>query len=163
TVLGRLAGACYDRRRTVLVIWILAIIGVSVVAQMVGTHFENKFTAGNTPSQQATNILQATFPSKSGDTADIVFHTAAPVTSRANEAAVDEVVAHVGPLPWVQSVISPFSATGAHQIAQPSKGNIAFAQVQFTTDTADIPVPAIKQVITTAQSAAHQGFQVELG
>ena len=82
TALGRLAGACYDRRRTVLVIWILAIIGVTVVAQMVGTHFENKFTAGNTPSQQATNILQATFPSKSGDSADIVFQTAAPVTSQ---------------------------------------------------------------------------------
>ena len=75
TALGRLAGACYDRRRTVLVLWILAIIGITVVAQVVGTHFENKFTAGNTPSQQAQNILQARFPSKSGDTADVVFHT----------------------------------------------------------------------------------------
>ena len=72
-------------------------------------------------------------------------------------------MASVEPLPWVQSVTSPFSAAGAHQIAQPSKGNIAFAQVQFTTDTADIPVPAIKTVITTAQAAAHEGFQVELG
>ena len=72
-------------------------------------------------------------------------------------------VGSVEPLPWVQSVTSPFSAAGAHQIAQPSKGNIAFAQVQFTTDTADIPVPAIKKVITTAQAAAHRGFQVELG
>jgi hypothetical protein len=51
TALGRLAGVCYDRRRTVLVLWILALIGVTVLAQMVGTHFENKFTAGNTPSQ----------------------------------------------------------------------------------------------------------------
>ena len=92
-----------------------------------------------------------------------IFHTTAPVTSRANEAAVDKVVARVEPLPWVQSVTSPFSAAGVHQIAPPSKGNIAFAQVQFTTDTADIPVPAIKNVIRTAQAAAHQGFQVELG
>jgi RND superfamily putative drug exporter len=163
TALGRLAGVCYDRRRTVLVLWILAIIGISVVAQMVGTHFENKFTAGNTPSQQATNILQATFPTKSGDTADIVFHTTSPIATAANEAAIDKVVTSVEPLPWVQSVTSPFSAAGAHQIAQPSKGNIAFAQVQFTTDTADIPVPAIKKVITTAQAGAHEGFQVELG
>ena len=161
--MGRLAGACYDRRRTVLILWILAIIGVTVVAQLVGTHFENKFTAGNTPSQQATNILQATFPTKSGDTADIVFHTTSPIATAANEAAIDKVVSSVEPLPWVQSVTSPFSAAGAHQIAQPSKGNIAFAQVQFTTDTADIPVPAIKKVITTAQAAAHRGFQVELG
>ena len=78
TALGRLAGACYDRRRTVLALWILAIIGITVIAQVVGTHFENRFTAGNTPSQQAQNILQSRFPSKSGDTADVVFHTTAP-------------------------------------------------------------------------------------
>src|SRR5580658_2577069 len=159
TVLGRLAGACYDRRRTVLVLWILVIIGMTVVAQMVGTHFENKFTAGNTPSQQATNILQERFPSKSGDTADIVFHTAAPIA--ANEAAIDRVVTSVRPLPFVQGVTSPFSPAGAHQIAP--HGNIAFAQVQFTTDTADIPTGAVKTVISTAQAAAHPGFQVELG
>jgi RND superfamily putative drug exporter len=165
TALGRLAGACYDRRRTVLTIWILAIIGVTVVAQMMGTHFENKFTAGNTPSQQATSILQERFPSKSGDTADVVFHTAAPVTSAANQAAITKVVAGLKPLPYVQSVTSPFSTAGAgaHQIAQPSKGNIAFAQVQFTTDSADIPIPAIKKVITAAQAADHRGFQVALG
>ncbi len=159
TALGRLAGVCYDRRRTVLVIWILAIIGVTVVAQMVGTHFENKFTAGNTPSQQALNILQERFPAKSGDTADVVFQTNSPITGTANRAAIDKVVTSLEPLPYVQSVTSPFSAAGAHQI----RGNIAFAQVQFTTDTADIPVPAIKKVISTAQSAAHDGFRVELG
>jgi putative drug exporter of the RND superfamily len=163
TALGRLAGVCYDRRRTVLVIWILAIIGMTVLAQMVGTHFENKFTAGNTPSQQALNILQERFPSKSGDTADVVFQTTSPITTAANKAAIDKVVASLEPLPYIQGVNSPFSAAGAHQIAQPGHGNIAFAQVQFTTDTADIPVPAIKEVITTAQSAAHDGFRVELG
>src|SRR3984957_6174486 len=159
TALGRLAGVCYDRRRTVLVIWILAIIGMTVLAQMVGTHFENRFTAGNTPSQQASNILQERFPSKSGDTADVVFHTTTPITRAAKRAAIDKVVSSLEPLPYVRSVTSPFSVAGAHQI----HGNIAFAEVQFTTDTADIPVPAVKEVISTAQSAAHQGFQVELG
>src|ERR1700727_3932690 len=114
TVLGRLAGACYDRRRTVLALWILAIIGVTVVAQMVGTHFENKFTAGNTPSQQALNILQERFPSKSGDTADVVFHTSSPITTAATKATIDKVVASLEPLPYVQGVTSPFSNAGAH-------------------------------------------------
>jgi RND superfamily putative drug exporter len=163
TALGRLAGACYDRRRTVLVLWILAIIGITVISQVVGTHFENKFTAGNTPSQQAQNILQSKFPSKSGDTADVVFHTTAPISSPANQAAITKVVNSLDHLPYVQSVTSPFSAAGAHQIAAQSKGNIAFAEVQFTTDTADIPTGAVKTVITTAQAAATKGFQVELG
>ncbi len=62
-------------------LWILAIIGITVVAQVVGTHFQNKFTAGNTPSQQAADILQASFPSRPGDTADVVFHTATPIAA----------------------------------------------------------------------------------
>ena len=159
TALGRLAGHCYDRRRLVLVLWIVAIVGITVVAQMVGTDFKNKFTAGNTPSQQAQNILAARFPSRSGDSADVVFHTATPVAD--NQAAIDKVVASVRPLPYVQRVTSPFAPAGAHQIAP--HGNIAFAQVQFSTDTADIPTGAIKHVVSTAQAGARPGFQVELG
>jgi RND superfamily putative drug exporter len=159
TNLGRLGGWCYDRRRLVLALWIVAIIGVTVVAQLVGTDFKNKFTAGDTPSQQAANILQERFPAQAGDTADIVFHTATPIAD--NEAAIDRVVATVRPLPYVAGVTSPFSPQGAHQIAP--HDNIAFAQVQFTTDTADIPTGAVKQVVATAQAAEHSGFQVELG
>ena len=124
-------------------LWILAIIAITVLSQVVGTHFENKFTAGNTPSQQAQNILAARFPAQSGDTADIVFHTATPIPD--NRAAIEAVVARVRPLPYVRSVTSPFSAAGAHQIAP--RGDIAFAQVQFSTDTADIPTGAVKQVV----------------
>jgi RND superfamily putative drug exporter len=159
TALGRLAGHCYDRRRLVLVLWIVAIIGITVVAQVVGTDFKNKFTTGNTPSQQAQDILAARFPSRAGDTADIVFHTATPIAD--NRAAIDRVVAAVSPLPDVQKVTGPFPPAGAHQIAP--HGNIAFAQVQFSTDTADIPTAAIKTVVSTAQADARPGFQVALG
>ena len=72
TVLGRLAGHCYDHRRRVLVLWLLAIVGITVVAQVVGTRFENKFTSGNTESQQAANLLNAKFPSQAGDFAQVV-------------------------------------------------------------------------------------------
>ena len=159
TALGRLAGHCYDRRRLVLVLWIVAIIAITVVAQMVGTDFKNKFTAGNTPSQQAQDILAARFPAQSGDSADIVFHTATPVAD--NQAAIDRVLASVRPLPYVERVTSPFAPVGAHQIAP--HDDIAFAQVQFSTDTADIPTGAIKHVVSTAQAGARPGFQVELG
>ncbi len=97
TALGRLAGHCYDRRRLVLVLWIIAIIAITVVAQVVGTDFKNKFTAGNTPSQQAQNILQERFPSQAGDSADVVFQTATPIAD--NKAAIDSVLAGCGRCP----------------------------------------------------------------
>ena len=161
TMIGRLAGRCYDRRRLVLVLWILALIGITVVAQMVGTHFQNKFTAGNTQSQQAADLLSARFPSKAGDTADVVFHTATPIA--ANRAAITKVVDELTPLAHVTSVTSPFSPAGAHQISPHPDANIAYAVVQFDTTTDKLPPAAVNKVIGTAQAAAHRGFQVELG
>ncbi|MGP0032880.1 MAG: MMPL family transporter [Acidimicrobiales bacterium] len=159
TALGRLAGRCYDRRRTVLVLWILTVIAITVVAQVVGTHFENKFTAGNTQSQQATDLLSARFPAEAGDSADVVFHTSTPIA--ANEEAIDRVVASLRPLANVSSVTSPFSPEGAHQIA-PSD-NIAYAMVQFDTTTSNLPPDSINAVIHTAEAAARPGFQIALG
>jgi RND superfamily putative drug exporter len=159
TALGRLAARCYDHRRIVLVTWLLVLIAMIVTAQVVGTRYQDKFTAGDTPSQQAADILSAKFPAKSGDTADVVFHTTAPITS--NRTAITDVIRQLTPLAHVQSVTSPFSPAGAHQIA--ADGTIAFAVVQFDTTTAALPAAAVKAVIHTAQAADHSGFQVELG
>ena len=134
TALGRLAGHCYDRRRRVLVLWLVAIVGFTVVAQLVGTHFENKFTSGNTESQQAANLLSAKFPSQAGDFADVVFHTSTPIVD--NRAAISGVVDSLRPLAHVAGVVSPFSPEGAHQIS--THANVAYAVVQFDQQTSDL-------------------------
>jgi RND superfamily putative drug exporter len=161
TGLGRWAGRCYDHRRAVLLAWILLLIGVTAVAQLVGTHFQNNFTAGNTPSQQAANILDSRFPARSGDTADVVFHTSAPITSAANRAAVADVVRQLRPLAHVVTVTGPFSSAGAHQVA--ADGHIAYAVVQFNTTSDLLPARSVRAVIATAEAADHHGFAVALG
>jgi RND superfamily putative drug exporter len=161
TVLGRLAARCYDRRRAVLATWIVLLVGITALSQVVGTRFQNNFTAGNTPSQQAANILDARFPARSGDTADVVFHTATPIGAPENRAAVDAVVRRLRPLAHVVSVTGPFSAAGAHQVA--ADGRIAYAVVQFDTTSNLLPAAAVHAVINTADAAAHPGFAVALG
>jgi RND superfamily putative drug exporter len=161
TGLGRWAGRCYDHRRAVLLMWILLLIGVTAVAQLVGTHFRNNFTAGNTPSQQAANILDSRFPTRSGDTADVVFHTSAPITSAANRATIAGVVRQLRPLAHVVTVTGPFAPAGAHQVA--ADGHIAYAVVQFNTTSDLLPSRSVKAVITTADAADHPGFSVALG
>ena len=159
TALGRLAGHCYDRRRRVLVLWILAIVGITVIAQVVGTHFQNKFTAGNTESQQAANLLSAKFPAQAGDNADVVFHTRTPIAD--NKAAIDAVVSSLQPLAHVSSVVGPFSPAGAHQISP--NANIAYAVVQFDEQTSNLPPGAINAVIDKGQSAARPGSRSPSG
>jgi putative drug exporter of the RND superfamily len=161
TGLGRWAGRCYDHRRTVLVAWILLLIGVTAVSQLVGTHFQNDFTAGNTPSQQAANILDARFPTRAGDTADVVFQTAAPVTSPANRAAVARVVGQLRPLAHVAAVTSPFAAGTAHQVARDD--HLAYAVVQFDATADRLPAGAVKAVVASAEAADRSGFSVALG
>jgi RND superfamily putative drug exporter len=161
TGLERWAGRCYDHRRAVLLVWILLLIGVTAAAQLVGTHFQNNFTAGNTPSQQAANILDSRFPTRSGDTADVVFETSAPITSAANRAAIAGVVRQLRPLAHVVTVTGPFSPGGTHQVS--ADGHIAYAVVQFNAPSDLLPAPSVKAVITTAEAADHHGFSVALG
>ena len=159
--LGRWAARCYDHRRTVLLLWILLVIGVTALAQVVGTRFQNDFTAGSTPSQQAADILQSRFPARSGDTADVVFHTSAPIGSAPNRAAINGVVQRLEPLSHVVGVTGPFSPGAAHQVA--ADGHIAYAVVQFDMTADQLPAASVKAVIASAEGAAHSGFEVALG
>jgi RND superfamily putative drug exporter len=162
TRLGRLALACHDHRRRVLAIWVVALIATIVLGAFVVTgRFEDKLSAGNSESTTAQSLLAARFPARAGDSADIVFHTAAPVTGRANRLAIRRVVLAVTGLPHVSGVRGPF-ALGAHGQVSAS-GRTAYATVQFDATTDNLPTAAVQQVVTTAQDAARPGFEVELG
>src|ERR1051326_276322 len=99
---GRLAAFCYSRRKLVLALWILGLIAITVVGQvLIGAAFSNKFGAGNSESARALKLLQARFPSASGDSAQIVFHTDTPITDPANEAAIQTLVSKLSGMPHV--------------------------------------------------------------
>ena len=160
TVLGRLAGWCFDHRWRVLLIWIASIIVVTVVAQSLGSRFQESFGSGNSASQQVQNLLAARFPQTAGTSADVVVSTTGPIHSPANRATTDALVARLSALPHVSRVQSPFDPTG-HQIAPDQR--IAFAVVQFDQDAATISDTAVKKVIDVAESFDRPGYQIALG
>ena len=75
TTLGRLAGWCYDHRRRLVLLWIAAIIVITVLAQSMGSRFQESFGSGNSASQQVQNLLAARFPQTAGTSADVVIST----------------------------------------------------------------------------------------
>lgn len=161
SALGRTAGWCFDHRRRVLLLWIGAIIVITVVAQSMGSRFQESFGSGNSASQQVQNLLAARFPQASGTSANVVISTTGPVTDPANRATTDAMVKKLATLPHVSVVQSPFEP-GRHQIA--ADQHIAFAVVQFDQDVATIPKAAVSTVIDTAKSFAHPpGYEVALG
>ena len=59
--LRRLARFCYRRRKLVVGLWLAALIGINVLAGVLGTNFTTNFSAPNTESTRASNLLSANF------------------------------------------------------------------------------------------------------
>jgi len=71
--LRSLARFCYRRRRLVVTLWLVALVGVNVLASVTGTNFTTNFSAPNTESTRASNLLSANFKAQSGDGVQVVF------------------------------------------------------------------------------------------
>jgi RND superfamily putative drug exporter len=159
--LGRLAAWCHRRRRLVLGSWIAALVAVTALSFAFPGVFNDNFGGGHSESNRAQTLLHDRFPTQAGDSAQVVFHTTAPVTSPANEVAIAKTIAAIQGLPHVASVRGPFDPGAAAQVSR--DGHIAYAVIQFDQTTNNLPKGAIQEVVDRAQANARPGFGIELG
>lgn len=159
--LGRLGSWSYRHRRLVAIAWLLTLVLVTVAGRSAGSQFKYNLNGGSTQSQQAASFLQGRFPSQSGDVAQVVFQTRAPVTSAAVQARITRTLSELAGLPHVASVRSPFAPGGAHQVS--GDGHVAYGVVQFDASGDALPNNTIQRVIDQARTAAAPGFAVQLG
>ncbi len=138
--------------------WLAALVLSNVFAQLEGSAFSNNLTGGK---QQAQQILNANFPSQSGSPAQVVVTTGNAFTGNANEARTSRLADALRSLPHVSAVVSPFSPQGATQIAR--NGHIAYLRVQFDEQAGNLPTPAIKKVVSTAESFGTPAYRVAVG
>jgi putative drug exporter of the RND superfamily len=160
--LARIARWSATHRKTVLIAWIVALVGVLAVSNSVGTDYANSSSSGNTDSERATNLLKRDFPAQAGDTDQIVFHaTDGKVTDSAVRSQVAPMLAKVAKLPHVSGVVSPYAKGGTDQVS--ADGTIGFAAVNFDQQGFDVAQADAKKVISVAQAASTPDLQVELG
>jgi RND superfamily putative drug exporter len=156
-----LAGWCVRHRRLVVTGWLVALIGLSVISQSVGSNYKDSFSLPGTQSFEALNLLQRAAPKASGDREQIVLAVKhGKVTDPAVRSQVKAMLARVAALPDVASVASPYAATGAAQTS--SSGQIAFANVTLTKQAAKIATGEAKKFVDTAKAGAGHGVQVEV-
>src|SRR5437763_15499121 len=72
-VLYRLGGWAFERRRTVVLIWVAVLVLFGALVAGVGGKVSNSFTIPGTESQRALNLLNREFPGSGGAVARIVF------------------------------------------------------------------------------------------
>lgn len=134
-----LARFTMGHRRGVIIAWVVAALGITMISAGVGTKNSTDFTLAGTQSASAQALLKQSFKAQAGDSDQIVFH-ARTGTLSTDRAVITTTLARVAALPHVTAVISPF-APGQHAIS--SDGTIAFATVNFNQQAEKLQVTAI--------------------
>ena len=156
-MLERLTEFCYRRRRLVVAGWLVILVATVVAGSRFGGGDSTDYGTPGSESKAATNLLDARFPARSGDTIDIVWR-AEDVTTTAVRSRVETVLAVAADLDHVVAVASPYRQGGEGQIA--GDGTVAYATVQL--DTWDMPVDITQQLLDTASVASRDVVQIEL-
>jgi RND superfamily putative drug exporter len=159
-VLGRVATSCYRHRRRVLLAWIVALVVVVFLGRSVGGSTTTSFSLPNVESQQAFQLLQARFPARAGDSAQIVVATPVGVRSPAVRARVERLLAQAAAIPHATGVVSPYVDAGRRISAD---GTIGFATVQFDERARDLPKSVGQRLVDDAARANGHGVQLEAG
>jgi len=151
---------CVRHRGVVVLLWIAALVGMTLLSLGIGTAYSNSFSLPHTESTQALDLLQAAAPRQAGDQEHIVIHTTdgISVTDPAVRAPVEAMMAKVEQLPHVSVVEGPFTPVGAHQIS--ADRQTAFINVTFDVQGQNVTTAQAKTFVNTALTAQGPHLQV---
>jgi RND superfamily putative drug exporter len=152
-----LARFSFRHRWLVVAVWLVALVGITVLTRAVGTGYSNSFTLPKTESTRAIELLQAAQPRQAGDVDQIVLATSggAKVTDPDVQAKVTAMLAKVAALPHVTNVTSPYGPRGASQIS--AGGTVGFAVITYDVQAQNLPIADAKSLVKTATAASTSG------
>ncbi len=154
-----LARWCVVHRRVVLAGWLVALVGLALLSQSVGSAYTDSFSLNGTQSFEAQQLLQRAAPRAAGDHEQIVIAvTHGRVSDPAVKARAQALLARVAALPEVASVVSPYSPAAGARVSR--SGQVAFASVTMTKQAIKFSVAQAKQFVNTARAGAGGGLQV---
>jgi RND superfamily putative drug exporter len=161
-MLRSLAAFCYRRRRLVVALWVIGVIGLTVIAGNVGDKFSEGFTVKGTESARAQELLKATFKERAGDTGELVVRAPGGVTNPAVQQLVEDKLAEIEQVSDVSGTTSPYSPEGARQVS--SDGTIAYAQIQFHKRAGEVPEATAQHIIDIVDPGKPvDGAKLEVG
>jgi putative drug exporter of the RND superfamily len=148
-------------RKTVIIGWIVALIGLGMIASSVGSDFTEEFSLPSSDSKDALDLLENRFPAQAGDVVQIVYKAESGVESPAIEEKMKGVFTQVAALPHVSEVSNPYEKGGAGAVSE--DGKIAYATAQFDVTTDKLNDGEVKKIVDTARAAGGNGLRVETG
>jgi putative drug exporter of the RND superfamily len=153
---------CISHRFVVIAAWVIALIGLSALAQAAKSDYNNSFSVPGTGSATAQQLLARAVPAQSGDSDTIVWRVrTGTVRDPAVVARMSGLLNRISAFPEVAAVTSPYGPHGAEQISH--DGRIAYATVGFTRPAGNLAKADITRVIDAADAAREPGLDVQLG
>ncbi|PYC76772.1 transporter [Streptomyces tateyamensis] len=165
-LLRRTGEWCARHRVTVIVLWLLALLGVMVANQAAGGTYSDDFSLPDTQSGRGLAVLKAHDPAAGGTAAQIVLHSAQSLT--AEQGQIAQTVGNLQALPHVLSVQNPVPQ-GAQPPAGPttgplsSDGRTAYITVRFDSNPTSLGTDYLQQVDGATADLRAAGVQVEYG
>ncbi|HWI74343.1 MAG TPA: MMPL family transporter [Baekduia sp.] len=158
----RTAHWCLEHRKTVLLVWVVALVAVTIAKSAVGSDYHDSFKLSGTESADAQDLLQKSAPAAAGDSEQVVVSVdEGTVRATATRERIETMLNAVSKLPHVAAIVSPYSSTGAKQISK--DGRIAFATINFDVEAPAVSTGQAKDFVDTARAAAGHGLTVEVG
>ncbi|EFL38937.1 MMPL family transporter [Streptomyces griseoflavus] len=159
--MAALARWCVQRRLITVLLWLLALGGVSAGAFAAGSAYSNDYKVPGTESGRATQLLKEGFPDLGGDSDTVVWHTTSgSVRDPGVEQTMTRTLDRIDELPGVTAVSGPYDGQGAGRIS--ADGHTAYATVTFADQSKDIDAGEAATVVKTAKTAETDGLSVEL-
>lgn len=157
--LRTVARFCYRRRWLIVGAWVAALVGMNALSSGIGPNFTTNFSAPNTESTRASDVLAAKFKAQSGDTVQVAFKGAPSMRDPRVRTQVESFRAALAQVPHVTDVSDPYSTPGGIS----KSGTIALANAQLDAKAQDTPNRVGKQMIKLAEQHSTAQLQVRLG
>ena len=156
--LYRLGRTCARNRKRVVLIWVLAVAALFAGGKVAGGEMKDKFTVPGVESQRATDLLEASFASQAGASAQVVFHTTnGTLSDPENAAAIGQTLDALGQLEHV--TVPPPAAT----LIRSSDDTIGLATVRYDSGSRGLPSDTYAELKSAVGPARDAGMQVEFG
>ncbi|MGW4243605.1 MMPL family transporter [Nocardia sp. NPDC004722] len=160
--LYRVGRFAFEKRRLVVLLW-LGILAAAVVGAASGpTPPPDSFSIPGTESQQAFDLLGERFPGTKSDGAQARIVFVAPdgqqITSDANKAKVEQIIANASGGGQAKGVLDPFQ-TGAVS----KNGTTAYATVSYGATSADLTDTTKNALTSAVDQGRADGLTVEIG
>ncbi|KAB1930731.1 MMPL family transporter [Micromonospora sp. ALFpr18c] len=160
TLLYRLGRGALRRRRLVVALWLVVLVGAGIAAATLRGPTASNFTMPGTESQRALDLLAEQFPAASGATGTIAVKAPADgqLASPEGQAVVRGLVQQASTLPGVVGAVDPFQVG-----AVSPNGRYALVQVQFATSADEVTDDQKAAYEKVGSSVEAQGWQVAPG